>query len=293
MNKQTLSIAFLILSTAMACGGGSDDSPGGAGGSSAAGSGGSSTAGSGTGGASGGGAGQGTGGSANTLSASMSGKVTDGDGKALTGGRVQMCFKACRTADIGADGSYELPKIEAATHLLEVWPPAKNDLWLAPTFPFTLKANKATTLDLSWLAPDKTVKLPDTAKSVEIADGAHVTIGKDNSSPSLYLAGDFTNVYGVRFLLDHLPTIEGASGTPVGVWVLGPTETKATGDGFPITFDNDQSLADGTELTVWMSEQDDTSHEGVWVSLGKLKAKGASISGDVKLPMLGTVLLTK
>jgi hypothetical protein len=196
---------------------------------------------------------------------------------------------------VAADGSYAFNEIEAATHLLEVWPASVGDyagIGLAPTFPLSLEANAPTTLDLVWLAPEQHVSVPDSSTELEIADGLLVTLGHDTALPSFLLSGDFTEVYGVRYPDDKRPPIAGVS-DPLGLWVLGPTETSSTGDGFPVRFTNDWALADGTVLHVWYSAQDQDTLAGRWLSAGDVTVAGSDISGDAKLPNLGTVLLSK
>ncbi len=247
--------------------------------------------------AQGGSAGQGQGGNASTLSAGLEGKLLDDDAKTLEDYRVQLCYHACRMANTEADGTYAFSSVEAATHLLEIWPSSGGSnasVWLSPTFPVTLQADKTAHLNLTWLAPDKRVTVPAVATELEIADGLFVSLGHDTSTPSMYLSDDFKEVYGVRVPDGKIPPIVGEGpGVPVAMWILGPVDTEAKAAPFPVRFANIGSKADGKTLHVWMSHQDETSLEGTWETVGEVTVSGNEMTGTAKLPRLGTVLLSE
>ncbi len=227
-------------------------------------------------------------------SVELSGVLRDGAGVALEGFHINLCFNLCRTSPVGADGSYGLQDVEPLTHLLEIWPASTGPsagLWLAPMFPLSLASREQRTLDLLWLAPDKRVDLPETAAEVEIADGFFVTIGRDTARASIFLADEFTELYGVRFPDATLPLIEDIE-QPVAYWVLGPMDTKPVSEGFSVRFTNKWSLPDGTTLQVWHADLDDEGL-GTWVLDGEVSVKGDVISGDAKLPKLGSILLSR
>ena len=222
---------------------------------------------------------------ADVNTASLSG-VTFGSSYAIPGTRVQLCAADCSISTVSnSSGEYEIKDIPPGTYSIEVYPP---EGWenLIPSAPITFTAGQNTDLNPMWIQPSTAVGLFDTGEPVEIAPGLQIQFDSADSdidaSEWAILGASIPNTWLLPVELDK---------EILAAWYLGPYDTRSTEGGFNLIFDNTRDLTVVDTLEVWVN----VHNNGVasWELAGTLIGGQPTLTGDVSIPRLATVVLVE
>lgn len=222
--------------------------------------------------------------------ASLTGKVTWGDGTpASSGVHVRICFEVCIARTPDSAGVYVFDKLDPYTQSLEIVALGQQDDYATPLAPVALVAGEDRELtevisipaweDKEMLSEATEVTLG--GKLVVHADPAGLTPNVNSPSTDPYLAGVEVSPEGA------LP-FDGIEGTVVAMWYLGLFEGELD-PVWPFTVADTYGLSEGTQLRVYAASYNDFA----WLDGGTATVGADAIKTDEGsgIPILTTLIL--
>lgn len=220
-------------------------------------------------------------------SPSLSGAIAADAGYPMEGAAVRLCLTGCLTGTTDADGHYAINTVAEGTYAWEVHPPA-GAAALVPMVPLTMAAGESLVLDAMWLTPDRWEPFPTVAMEIEIAP--FVFVSWDPSEVVVPGGLDVPALVGARVGPAYQPPT-GLADEIVGMWYLGPYELSSP-SGFAVRLGDGLALPDGS-YDVWVAVRDASAPSASWVLAGEVTSAAGVASGDIVLPQLSTVVITK
>jgi len=211
----------------------------------------------------------------------VSGNVTDAQGNALSGVRVNMCRQVCLTATTDEAGDYVfdggLVAQRYSFHIETLGDLSQVD----GSVPYTVEDTDAVVLDV--IVPTATpIAIPSARAEVEPAADLLLTVGAGDLT--ILFEDDPTEIAAVRVGMDEVMPID-IEGDIAAVWYLDPWSADADpAVGLRI---RDTFGASGDTYTLFQANYDDAA----WDTLGTLTSDGDFVTGDIALSRLDTLVL--
>ncbi len=221
-------------------------------------------------------------------SASLASTVQDESGAPLEGAEIRFCRAlVCRTGTTDGAGRVAFDDVEVDWHSFEVQPPkGQNGLAIAYA-PLVFDTEESRDITMVLPALDTPTNLPaTTAEEIEAGTGLFVTVAASDLEPPLF-EEEPTTIAGVLLEEAQLPPVD-LDREVVAMWFMRPFDYVAE-KGLPLRFANQWELKDGETYEVWVGSYLDQA----WLPSGTVTVKGDSLTGDAKLGLVSTVMLTK
>lgn len=191
----------------------------------------------------------------------------------------------CLFADSDDEGRFGFENFAEEWHSLEVIPPMGTTGLATAFVPLGFQPETLRELTLTLPPLDAATTLTGTAQAAQIGAGLTMEIATGDLEPPTFV-DPATEVAGVRLTEDQFVPVDDQDGSVVAQWFLQPFDHKAVGD-IPLTFANDYSLPDGSELKVIVGDYTSSS----WLDAGTLTVAAGELVGTVNLPVTSTVVL--
>lgn len=210
-------------------------------------------------------------------------QVTDEAGGAIEGAQIRFCRgDLCLNGSTDAAGAHAFEQVVAEPTSLEVLGPDGSSYAVAFSA-VTLEEDVPRTFEVTMLALDTASPLTDTADWHTVGAGLRIQAAASDLEPPPFIDAA-TEVAGVAVPVASHPPLDGLTDVQ-GVWFLDPFDHHSTA-GLPVEIDH--AATDGDVYRVYVGDYASST----WIDAGTLTATGGVLTGDARLPLLSTVVLS-
>jgi hypothetical protein len=229
----------------------------------------------------------------NTPRTDVTGSAVDVDGNPVEGLDIRFCRGSlCRNGETDASGAWTseggatmgFPRAEAVPTSLELL--LYDSLWATTFTVLDLEAETPRDIPIVMVEDGPATALSATPTWVTVGDGLRIEVASDVLEPPNAFVDPTTEVSGVLVPPAAHPPLDGFTDV-LAVWYVGPFDHKAPA-GLPMEIDNTFGLTDGQTVQVQVGDYTTST----WLDAGTLTASGALLTGDARLPVLSTVVIT-
>jgi len=215
------------------------------------------------------------------------GTLTDPSGVPVQGATLRFCRGTlCRTGTTDGSGGFEFGSVPAEWHSFDALAPEDLGKMATLFVPLLFGESEDREVDLTLLPYDDESPLDKGKHERAAGTGLYITASTGDLTPPLLLP-DATEIAGVRIPEELWVPTDGIEGTVLAQWFVDPFDYTATTP-LPVRIDDEWSLADGTELEVYVGNYE----QSAWLDAGTATAYAGSITGAA-LSNLATVLLVQ